>query len=66
VLRVAAEEIVKANEAVHYFPSFELVTTCTKTPWSEDQRHVSREVVGKVMEMFNAMFVKDDDLLEIC
>ena len=29
VLRVAAEEIVKRNEGVYYFPSYELVTTCT-------------------------------------
>ena len=64
VLRVAAEEIVRTNDNVFYFPSYELVTTCMENPWSEDQRHVSRETVAKVMGMFNAMFVKDGALIE--
>ena len=64
VLRVAAEEIVKTNEDVYYFPSYELVSTCTKEPWAEDHRHVSRETVDKVMLMFNAMFVKNGLLVD--
>jgi len=35
-----------------------------ENPWAEDHRHVSRETVGKVMGMFNAMFVKDGALIE--
>ena len=35
-----------------------------ENPWAEDQRHVSRETVAKVMGMFNAMFVKDGALIE--
>ena len=64
VLRVAADELVRTNENVFYFPSYELVTTCIENPWAEDQRHVSRETVGKVMSMFNAMFVKDGALMD--
>ncbi|MEX2451998.1 MAG: GSCFA domain-containing protein, partial [Rhodospirillales bacterium] len=64
VLRVAADELVRANKDVYYFPSFELVTTCMENPWADDHRHVSRETVGKVMSLFNAMFVKDGALLE--
>ncbi|MEQ8196109.1 MAG: GSCFA domain-containing protein [Rhodospirillales bacterium] len=63
VLRVAADELVRANKDVYYFPSYELVTTCMENPWADDHRHVSRETVGKVMGMFNAMFVKDGALL---
>ena len=64
VLRVAADELVRANKDVFYFPSYELVTTCMENPWAEDQRHVSRETVAKVMGMFNAMYVKDGALIE--
>ncbi|MEL0106305.1 MAG: GSCFA domain-containing protein [Rhodospirillaceae bacterium] len=64
VLRVAADELVRTNNDVYYFPSYELVTTCMENPWAEDHRHVSRETVGKVMGMFNAMFVKDGALIE--
>lgn len=56
VLRVAAEELVKANRDVHYFPSYEMVTMCTAAPWAEDQRHVSRPAVAGVMSLFDAMF----------
>jgi hypothetical protein len=64
VLRVAADELVRANKDVFYFPSYELVTTCMENPWTEDQRHVSRETVAKVMGMFNALYVKDGALIE--
>ena len=57
VLRVAIEEVVKANRDVFYFPSYEYVTTCTRDPWEADQRHVNAETVGRVMELFDAMFV---------
>ncbi len=56
VLRVAAEEFVQANENVFYFPSFELVTTCTENAWHPDQRHVSKHAVDRVMSMFKQMY----------
>lgn len=58
VLRVAAEEIVKANKDVYYFPSYELVSACAMNPWEADQRHVNRPTVERVMDLFNAMFVE--------
>ena len=64
VLRIAADEIVRGNKDVFYFPSYELVTTCMENPWAEDHRHVSRETVSKVMGMFNNMFVKDGALID--
>jgi GSCFA family len=57
VLRVAAEEFVKRNKDVYYFPSYEVVTSCTKNPWDIDQRHVSREAVENVMLLFQKMYV---------
>jgi hypothetical protein len=57
ILRVAAQEFVERNNGVFYFPSFELVSCALKDPWGEDQRHVSRTAVAKVMEMFRDMFV---------
>jgi hypothetical protein len=57
VLRVAAQEFVEKQEGTYYFPSFELVTYGFENPWIEDHRHVSRAVVGRVMEMFREMYV---------
>ena len=57
VLRVAIEEFVKANRDVYYFPSYEFVTTCIESPWGPDERHVTAEAVGRVMELFDKMFV---------
>lgn len=58
VLLVAAEMLVKNNEDMYYLPSYELVTQCLKEPWAEDDRHVSRETVGQVVNMFKEIFTK--------
>jgi hypothetical protein len=58
VLRVAAEQLAETNKDVFYFPSYEMVTMCTKEPWAEDQRHISQKGVANVMKLFDAMFVK--------
>ena len=57
-LRVAAEEFCNQhpNEAV-YFPSYEVVTACTRNPWESDMRHVSPEAVDRVMQLFKKMFI---------
>ena len=60
VLRVAAEELVNRNEDVYYFPSYELVTHCIENAWEADQRHINREAVARVMELFDAMFVTEN------
>jgi len=60
VLRVAAEEFVKRNTDVYYFPSYESVMYCTPNAWEDDQRHVSRAAVDKVMAMFKEMFVVEE------
>lgn len=57
VLRVAAEEFVKANDGVHYFPSYEMVMHCIDAPWEADQRHIRRDAVARIMTLFEHMFV---------
>src|SRR5262249_41544891 len=60
VLRVAAEEFVKRNRDVYYMPAYEVVMHCTRHPWDEDQRHVSREAVANVMKVFRSLFVRQE------
>ncbi|HBC08342.1 MAG TPA: hypothetical protein DC046_12300 [Rhodospirillaceae bacterium] len=57
VLRVAAEEIVERNKDVFYFPSYEVVTVCSKEIWTEDQRHIHPSAVARVMDLFDEMFL---------
>lgn len=60
VLRVAVDEFVRRNShCVNYFPAFEVVTYCTPTPWIDDCRHVSRETVGRVMQLFEKTFLQN-------
>jgi hypothetical protein len=56
VLRVAAEEFARRCKNTYYFPSYEVVTTSTEHPWTEDQRHVTRDAVSNVMTLFHRMF----------
>lgn len=59
VLRVAVEEFVRANPGVaHYFPAYEVVNYCTKTPFVDDGRHVTKEAVTKVMGLFEKTFAR--------
>jgi hypothetical protein len=58
VLRVAAEEFTRRRSNVFYFPSYEVVTSCTKDPWAEDQRHVSAATIKNVMSLFHTIFDK--------
>ena len=57
-LRIVAEAFAQRHPDVHYFPSFETVMYCTKDRWRPDNRHVSDEAVGKVMSLFDRMFLK--------
>lgn len=57
VLRVAAEEFVRRNTGVYYFPSYEMVNFCTKDPYLPDQRNVRPETVQNVMRLFKEIYV---------
>ena len=62
VLLVAAQQLVAQNQDMYYLPSYELVTECVENAWSEDTRHVKSEVVAKVVNMFEQIFVEEDTL----
>ncbi len=57
-LRLAVDQVVRDNEDVFYFPSYELVTSCIDDPWEDDRRHVKRSTVEKVVSLFETMFVQ--------
>jgi hypothetical protein len=58
VLRIAVNQFAKQNPGVvHYFPAFEVVSYCSPKPFMDDCRHVTRETVGKVMELFESIFL---------
>ena len=59
VLRVAAQQFVDSNKDVFYFPSYELIMSGIADPWDDDQRHVKRSAVARVMAMFKEMYVMD-------
>ncbi len=52
ILRVAADEFVRANPDVLYFPAYEIVKRLSPSPWKEDNRHARPEVIARVMEAF--------------
>jgi hypothetical protein len=56
VLRVAAQELAETLEDVYYFPSFEMVMHTLADPWEEDMRHVKREAVSEIIELFYEMY----------
>jgi hypothetical protein len=58
VLRAAAERLAETNRDTHYFPGYEMGTIASKQPWAADQRHFSESAVGRVMDLFDTMFVR--------
>ncbi len=55
-IRCAIEEFVSRNKEVYYFPSFELSTFCVQNPWQDDQRHINKPTVAKIMKLFEEMY----------
>jgi hypothetical protein len=49
LLRVCADVLSKRFDNVDYFPSYEIVTSAGTTAFWDDNRHVNRTVVGKIM-----------------
>ncbi|MGJ4962400.1 GSCFA domain-containing protein [Bradyrhizobium sp. HKCCYLRH3061] len=58
VLRVAAEEMVRRHENVHYFASYEIITSAKNagTFFAEDARTVTPEGVARAMKLFFVHF----------
>lgn len=55
-LLVAAHQFCEAHQGVHYFPSYELVTTTVPEPYKPDNRHVTDFTGRAVMDTFLATF----------
>lgn len=55
-LRVAAEQFADCNDNVVYFPAYEAVLYGSKQSFCEDGRHVTKEAVDRVMQMFRETF----------
>ena len=54
-LRVAAAEVCRSFEGVHYFPSYE-VCTAIGDVYEADGRHIKRHVVQSIVKLFLAQF----------
>jgi hypothetical protein len=53
VLCAVAQDIADAGASIDYFPSYEMVTNADPaTAWYPDHRHVRREFVEKVVDLF--------------
>jgi len=57
-LRVAIDEVVRSNPDIYYLPSYEYVSYCSEKPWMEDDRHVQRDTVRQIIQMFSEIFYK--------
>ena len=58
VLRAVAGDWSAAQDNVHYFPSYEIVTGSERgLAWEADGRHVQGPIVQQIMALFRATFV---------
>ncbi len=55
-LRVACENITQKLDFVNYFPAFEVVSYCSKNPWTTDERHVNEETIRLVFDTLAKMY----------
>ncbi len=56
-LRVVAEYFSQHHQNVYYFPSYEIVTQGIPNPYEKDNRHVTKDTINKVMEVFESQFM---------
>lgn len=62
ILRVVADEVERAHAHVHYFPSFEIITSAVHEGryWEDDLRQVADIGVSHVMRVFTRHFLTAD------
>jgi len=65
VLRVAAEDVVKNFNFVHYFAAYEIITGTTNTQayFSQDRRNVTQDGIDHVMECFFECYGSGEETL---
>lgn len=61
ILRAAVDAFVAGHrDRAVYFPAYELVRVVEPQPFKEDNRHVRREVIDRIMELFESWFVEQE------
>ncbi len=60
ILRVAIDETLRGdiNDNIFYWPSYEMVKEYGDDPYQEDNRHIDRDFVYKIMDNFSRYYVK--------
>lgn len=66
ILRVTIDEVLRErdvhnNENLFYWPSYEIVKEFVNTPYKDDNRHVSKQTVRKIMEAFSKHYLIKDN-----
>ena len=64
VLRVAAEDVVRRHANVHYFASYEIITTAKNASayFADDARSITSDGVARAMDLFFAHFADQSAL----
>jgi hypothetical protein len=61
LLRAAAAEWCARHENLHYFPSYEIVTSSDRnSSWYQDGRHVHNDLIGHIMDVFVHTYVANE------
>ncbi|MFX4228256.1 MAG: GSCFA domain-containing protein [Porticoccaceae bacterium] len=47
------------DEKLHYFPSYELVLNYLDDPWEDDNRHITKEAIQTIMDIFGEKYLKN-------
>lgn len=66
-LRVAVDELVRelaADGAIHYWPSYEIVTEAFTGAFGSDNRHVKTEILDFIMTCFERFYCAGQDVSE--
>lgn len=59
-LRVAIDDLMRGfseDKRLHYFPSYEMVTSFLPDPWKDDLRHPRQDVVDMIMQTFKRRYL---------
>jgi len=60
-LRVAVDRFCENHDDVAYFPSYEIITTLTSTPFEDDNLHVRLEHIERIMSTFIRAYGDPDE-----
>jgi len=60
LLVTTAMTLVKEFDEVYYMPSYEVTRNDPHANYSPDGRHVTKECVGSIMELFRALYVSEE------